>query len=87
MDTEQPPNVDRQAEHARRYKAVIDRLALQAGQLTRLEGEPKLDFMDVASLYLTTGSNILLTEIGPAAAVAHLREIAAAIEAGAPVAN
>jgi hypothetical protein len=87
MNTEQQPNVDRQAEHARRYKAVIDLMAMQAGQLTRLEGEPKLDFMDVANAYATTAANILLTEIGPAAAVAHLREIAATIEAGAPVAN
>ena len=81
MTTEKFPNdAERQAAHARRYKRAIDMMAVQAGQLVSLKDEPKLDFMDVANLYATTAANILVTEIDPAAAVAHLRHVADAIE-------
>ena len=78
---------DTQAAHAMLFKRVSDHLAVTAGKLTSLSGGVKLTTVDVADLFLATGLNVLLVEQGDAAVVARLREIAAAIEAGAPVAN
>ena len=88
MNTEpDPSDAEAQAAHAALFKRVSDHLALTAGKLTRLSDSPKLTPVDVADLFLATGLNVLLVEQGDAAVVARLREIAATIEAGAPVAN
>jgi hypothetical protein len=69
-----------QAAHARLFKVAGDRLAIQAGQMTRLAESPRLDFYDVARLYLATGANVLLHELGRDASAAFLREFADLIE-------
>jgi len=78
---------DDQAEHAALYKRASDMLALQAGMLVSLKGPVTLDYNDAAGLYISTGCNILLTEIGPGAAIAYLRQLVADMERGTPAAN
>lgn len=76
---------ERQAEHAKLYKRASDMLAIQAGMLTRLAGPVKLSWVDVGDLFAGTAVNIYLHEIGPRAAVKFLRELAAKVEADAPL--
>ena len=76
-----------QGEHAALFKRAGDMLALQAGMLTKLKGPVQLSWQDVADLFAATAANIYLHEIGPGAAVAHLRQLADGIECGQSAVN
>lgn len=88
MTTETTLSDDRvQAEHAALFRRVAEHLAVTAGQLTRTAGNTQLSPLDVARLFVATGTAVLLEELGDAVAVEFLREYAARIEADRPTRN
>ena len=80
-------DTEMQAAHAALYKRATDMMAVQAGMMRNLSGPVQLDAVDVAGVFASTAANVLVTEMGHAAAVSFLRSLADTIEAGAPLAN
>jgi len=88
MNTEpDPSDAEAQAAHAALFKRVSDHLAVAAGKLASLDGEPRLRPVDVAGLFIATGINVLIIEDGPGEALAYMQQLVADMKRGAPVAN
>lgn len=77
---------DRQAEHAEIFGRTA-RAVIQAA-VTFADGvRPTLTPFDSARIYLAAGATLAGAAVGRAGAVALLRDLADALEAGKPVAN
>jgi hypothetical protein len=71
-----------QAEHAAQFRNAGRHLMDAAHKLTKAG---RLDALDVASLYFSTGVMVMLTTMGRPGVASYLRELADKIEAGREV--
>lgn len=74
-----------QVEYAKAYERVSHMLTTQARNLRSLTGPAKLEWIDVAGLYITTGCNVMLRDMGIDGLIAYLRDVADQIERGMPI--